>query len=43
MLEIIEEQQEKPSKFDIMQFLEPGMNKGDFCHNMEKFFQRIRS
>ena len=36
MLEVIEKRQEKPRKFDIMQFLEPGMNKGDFCLNMEE-------
>lgn len=36
MLEIIEERKEKPKEFDIMQFLEPGTNKGDFCLNMEK-------
>ena len=36
MLEIIEKRQEKPCKFDIMQFLEPGMNKGDFSLNMEE-------
>ncbi len=40
MLEIIEEQQEKPNKFDIKQFLEPGMNKGDFCLNMEKILSK---
>lgn len=40
MVEIIEEQQEKPSKFDIMQFLEPGMNKGDFCLNMGKILSK---
>jgi Fe-only nitrogenase accessory protein AnfO len=36
MLEVIEKRQEKPCKFDIMQFLEPGMNKGDFSLNMEE-------
>jgi len=36
MLELIEERQEKPRKFDITQFLEHGMNKGDFCLNMEE-------
>ena len=30
MLEVIEERKEKPREFDIMQFLEPGMNKGEF-------------
>ena len=40
MGEIIEKQQEKPSKFDIMQFLEPGTNKGDFCLNMEKILSK---
>ncbi|MGE5456718.1 MAG: Fe-only nitrogenase accessory protein AnfO [Methanococcaceae archaeon] len=36
MLEVIEKRQEKPCKFDIMQFLEPGINKGDFSLNMEE-------
>ncbi len=36
MLEVIEERKEKPREFDIMQFLEPGTNKGDFCLNMEE-------
>lgn len=36
MLEVIENLQKEPRKFDIIQFLEPGMNKGDFCLNMEK-------
>jgi Fe-only nitrogenase accessory protein AnfO len=40
MLEVIEERQKKPSKFDIMQFLEPGTNKGDFCLNMEDICYR---
>ncbi len=40
MLEMIAEQQDKSSKFDIMQFLEPGMNKGDFCINMEKILSK---
>jgi Fe-only nitrogenase accessory protein AnfO len=40
MLEIIAEQQDKPSKFDIMQFMEPGTNKGDFCLNMEKILSK---
>jgi Fe-only nitrogenase accessory protein AnfO len=40
MLELIEEQQEKPSKFDILQFLEPGLNEGDFCLNMEKILSK---
>lgn len=40
MGEIIEKQQEKLSKFDIMQFLEPGMNKDDFCLNMEKILSK---
>jgi Fe-only nitrogenase accessory protein AnfO len=40
MLEIIAEQQDKPSKFDIMQFLEPGTNKGDFCLNIEKILSK---
>lgn len=40
MLEVIEEQQERPCKFDIMQFLEPGMYKGDFCLNMEEILSK---
>ena len=40
MREMIAEQQEKSSKFDIMQFLEPGTNKGDFCINMEKILSK---
>ena len=40
MLEVIEERKEKPQKFDIMQFLEPGMNKGDFCLNMEEILSK---
>jgi Fe-only nitrogenase accessory protein AnfO len=36
MLEAIEERQKEPHKFDITEFLEPGMNKGDFCLDMEK-------
>jgi len=36
MLEVIEEQKEKLREFDIMQFLEPGMNKGEFFLNMEE-------
>lgn len=36
MLEAIEERQKEPSKFDVTQFLEPGMNKGDFLINIEK-------
>jgi len=36
MLEVIKKRQEKPHKFDIMQFLEPGINKGDFRLNMEE-------
>jgi len=35
MLETIEERQKEPPKFDIMQFLEPGVNKGDFSINIE--------
>lgn len=33
---VIEKKQEEPCKFDIMQFLEPRMNKGDFFLNMEE-------
>jgi len=40
MLEMIAEQQDKSSKFDIMQFLELGMNNGDFCINMEKILSK---
>jgi Fe-only nitrogenase accessory protein AnfO len=36
MLEVIEERRKKPQEFDIMQFLEPGRNKGDFSFNMEE-------
>ncbi|MGB9939575.1 Fe-only nitrogenase accessory protein AnfO [Methanosarcina sp.] len=36
MLEVIEKRQEKPSKLDIMQFLEPGTNERDFRLNMEE-------
>jgi len=35
MLETIEERQKEPPKFDITQFLEPGVNKGDFSINIE--------
>lgn len=35
MLEAIEERQKEPPKFDIMQFLEPGVIKGDFSINIE--------
>jgi Fe-only nitrogenase accessory protein AnfO len=36
MLEAIEERQKEPPKFDIMQFLEPGVSKGDFSINIEE-------
>jgi Fe-only nitrogenase accessory protein AnfO len=36
MLEVIEKQQEKTSKFDITQFLKPDISKGDFCLNLEE-------
>ncbi|WP_048130279.1 MULTISPECIES: Fe-only nitrogenase accessory protein AnfO [unclassified Methanosarcina] len=36
MLEAIEKRQEEPCKFDIMEFLEPGVNKGDFSINIEE-------
>jgi len=36
MLEAIEERQEKPREFNIMQYLEPGMDKGNFCLNLEE-------
>ncbi len=36
MHEIAEKRQETPSKFDIMQFLQPGMNTGDFSLDMEE-------
>ncbi|AKB78123.1 AnfO protein, required for Mo- and V-independent nitrogenase [Methanosarcina horonobensis HB-1 = JCM 15518] len=35
MLETIEKRKEEPRKFDIMEFLEPGENKGDFSINIE--------
>lgn len=35
MLEAIEERKKEPPKFDIMQFLEPGVSKGDFSINIE--------
>jgi Fe-only nitrogenase accessory protein AnfO len=40
MLALIEKRQEKPQKFDIIQFLEPGTNKGSFCLNMEEILLR---
>jgi len=40
MLEVIEKRQEKTLKFDIMQFLEPGMNKGYFYLNMEEILSK---
>lgn len=40
MLEAIEERQKEPAKFDIIQFLEPGANKGDFSLNMEKILSK---
>ena len=40
MLELIEKRQEKPREFNIMQYLEPGMNKGDFCLNMEEILSK---
>jgi Fe-only nitrogenase accessory protein AnfO len=40
MLEAIEERQKEPAKFDIMQFLEPGVNKDDFSLNMEKILSK---
>lgn len=36
MLEAIEECQKEPPKFDITQFLEPGVSKGDFSINIEE-------
>ncbi len=36
MLAAIEERKKEPHKFDIQEFLEPGVNKGDFCLDMEK-------
>jgi Fe-only nitrogenase accessory protein AnfO len=36
ILEVINERQKETPKFDIMQFLEPGVNKGDFSLNMEE-------
>ena len=40
ILEVIEERQKEPYKFDIMKFLKPGMNKGDFCLNMEEILSK---
>ena len=40
MLEVIEERQEKPRKFDVMQFLETCMNKGDFRLNMKEILPK---
>ena len=40
MLEIILKSGRKAQKFDIMQFLEPGVNKGDFCLNMEEILSK---
>jgi len=36
MLEIAKKRQEEPSRFDIMKFLKPGVNKGDFSLNLEE-------
>lgn len=36
VLEAIEERQKEPPKFDITQFLEPGVSKGDFSINIEE-------
>jgi len=36
MHEIAEKRQETPSKFDIMQFLKPSVNKGDFSLDLEE-------
>lgn len=36
ILEAIEERQKEHPKFDIMQFLEPGVSKGDFSINIEE-------
>lgn len=36
MLESIEERQKEPSRFDIMPFLKPDVNKGDFSINIEE-------
>lgn len=36
MLEAIEERKKEPPKFDIMQFLKPGVSKGDFSINIEE-------
>lgn len=35
MLEALEKRQEEPRKFDIMEYLEPGENEGDFSINIE--------
>lgn len=36
MLEKIKEQRKEPDRFDITQFLKPGMEKGDFSINIEE-------
>jgi Fe-only nitrogenase accessory protein AnfO len=36
MLEVIAKREEEPRKFDIMEFLEPGVNEGDFSINIEE-------
>lgn len=36
MLDAIEERKKEPHKFDIMEYLEPGHNKGDFSINIEE-------
>lgn len=36
MLYAIEERQKEPHTFDIMEYLEPGINKGDFSINIEE-------
>lgn len=36
MLDAIEERKKEPYKFDIMEYLEPGINKGDFSINIEE-------
>ncbi len=36
VIEVIEKRKEEPRKFDIMEFLEPGVEKGDFSINIEE-------
>lgn len=40
ILEVLEKRQEEALKFDIMQFLEPGINEGYFYLNMEEILSK---